>query len=215
MSKRLFSVFVLAAIVAGGIFAQEAAAPKKGLFSAGAYADFMALSGTTEVGGGTTKNATTGGGFGVFLDAAYAELGLGLDFANNKDPDQSSDKGTDLTYFSLSLLGKYPISLGEKLVFFPTVGFDANIFMGGKNVASGTEIKTADLTGDYEGMYDAFLIDFGVGADYALSNALYLRGSFVYGLKLNSKFDQKTIDDYSAKVFNGGITIKVAVGYKF
>jgi hypothetical protein len=207
MAKKWFSVLVLAAIVAGGAFA----APELKL-SAGANADFMALFGSTEMGGSTSKTNTIGGGFAVFFDATYAEIGLGMDFANQKDPDDSGD-GTDMTYFSISLLGKYPIALSEKLALFPLLGFDWNIFMGGKHGDS--DIKPSDLEGDMEGMYDAFLIDLGVGVDFALTDALYLRGSFLYGFKLNSKIEQKYVDDADAKVFTSGPTLKVGVGYKF
>jgi opacity protein-like surface antigen len=183
--------------------------------SAGVNADFMALFRSTEIDGQTSKYNRTGGGFGVFFDATYAEIGLGLDFANGKDPDVSDNKGFDATFFSISLLGKYPIALSEKLAFFPLLGFDWNIFTNGENKNTNVETKRDDLPDDYKDLNDLFLINLGVGADYALNDKLYVRGSFLYGFKLNSKQQQEYVDDYDAKYFTSGPTLKIGVGYKF
>jgi hypothetical protein len=215
MAKKMFSVLVLAAIVAGGVFAQDAGVPKKKIaLSAGANVDFMALFRSTEIDGQTSKYNRTGGGFGVFFDATYAEIGLGLDFANGKDPDVSGIKGVDSTYFSISLLGKYPIALNEKLTLFPLLGFDWNVFTRGENKDTQVEIKRDDLADDYKDTYDLFLINFGVGADYALNNKAYVRGSFLYGFKLHSKSEEKSIADTDAKISTSGPTLKIGVGYK-
>jgi opacity protein-like surface antigen len=140
-----------------------------------------------------------------------------MDFANAKDPDDSDDDGADLTYFSVSLLGKYPIALGEKLTLFPLLGFDWNIFLSGKMGDSDiNRDDLADMIGDdYKDTLDAFLIDLGLGVDFALTDALYLRASFLYGFKLNSKMEQEYVDDYDAKIFTSGPTLKIGVGYKF
>jgi opacity protein-like surface antigen len=207
MAKRFVSLLVLAAIVAGGVFAQEAAAPKKktGL-SAGVYGDFMVLSGSQEENGNSIKNDTVGGGFGAFFDAKYVELDLGLDFA--KFDEHTGDSKFDLTYFSISLLGKYPIALDQKVTLFPLLGFDWNIFIEGKG--DDETLKRSDLPSDYKDYFDAFLIDLGVGADFALTPQLYLRTSALWGFKLKSKWE-KELD----KAFTSGPTFKVGVGYKF
>jgi opacity protein-like surface antigen len=170
-----------------------------------------------EAGSHESKTNTIGGGFGLFFDAAYAEIGVGIDFARFRNPDNSAAKGSDMAYFSISLLGKYPIALSEKLTLFPLLGFDWNIFLSGKS--GDTDVNRDDLADmigdDYVDSYDAFLIDLGVGADFALTDALYLRASFLYGFKLNSKMEQEYVDDMDAKVFTSGPTLKVGVGYKF
>jgi opacity protein-like surface antigen len=210
MAKKWFSILVLAAIVVGGAFAL----PEFRL-SAGGNGDFMALFGSTKVGDYKSKTHTIGGGFAAFFDVTYAEIGLGMDFANQKDPDDDDDEGTNLTYFSISLLGKYPIALGEKVTLFPLLGFDWNIFTGGKEKNHDEKIKRNDLPDDYKSMYDAFLIDLGIGADFALTDALYLRGSFLYGFKLNSKYERDVADEFDAKIFTSGPTLKIGIGYKF
>jgi opacity protein-like surface antigen len=209
MAKKLISVAVLVAIVTAGAFA----APEFKL-SAGAYGDFMLLSSIMSGGGFTQTTTTTAGGFGAFFDATYAELGFGMDFGNSKS-DVSGDKGTDSTYLSISLLGKYPFAITDKIALFPMVGFDWNVFLSGTEKNFDTEIKRADLPSGYEDDYDSFLIDLGIGADFALTDALYLRASALYGIKLNSKWEQEMIDDFDVTIFSSGPTLKVGVGYKF
>jgi opacity protein-like surface antigen len=183
--------------------------------SAGVNGDFMALFRSMEIDGQTYKYNRTGGGFGVFFDATYAEIGLGMDFTNGKNPDVSGSKGFDATYFSISLLGKYPIALSEKLTLFPLLGFDWNIFTAGENKNTHVKTKRDDLADDYKDSNDLFLINLGAGADFALNDKLYVRGSFLYGFKLNSKSEQETVDDYNAKIFTSGPALKAGVGYKF
>jgi hypothetical protein len=60
--------------------------------------------------------------------------------------------------------------------------------------------------------------------DYALTDALYLRGSLLYGIRLASKFE-KDLDDLMKAAAGGidchdpkqghGLTVKAAIGYKF
>jgi hypothetical protein len=123
------------------------------------------------------KYSTTGGGFGVFFDATYLEIGLGLDFATAKkgkseetyggetitiDPPDSS---MGINYFSFSLLGKYPIALGSKATLSPMVGFDWNIATSIQSTdkgVKGTKYKRSDfatvLGDDYKNTYDGFFL---------------------------------------------------------
>jgi hypothetical protein len=203
------------------------------------------------------KSSTIGGGFGAFFDATYVEIGLGLDFATakqgktevtvNGEPydDLSTDApdgSTSLTYFSFSLLGKYPIALGSKITLSPMVGFDWNILTSGKYEKDGGSVKfkRKDLPileglgeenpDDYKSMYDAFLINVGLGADFALSQKLYLRLSAMYGFKTKTKVEKDTITALKdgtdprlpsgvkadeVTIFTGGPTVKLGIGYKF
>jgi opacity protein-like surface antigen len=199
---------------------------------------------------GKQKNSTIGGGFGAFIDATYDELGFGIDFATNKEGKSEMtvdgdtittdppDYSTGISYFSFSLLGKYPIALGSKITLSPMVGFDWNIAMSTQHTDAdgekGDKIKRADFVdkifggeSDYKTSFDVFLINVGAGADFALTEKLYLRLSAMYGFKIKSKsekdwitsmkdgeneFDTK-MDD--ASVFTGGPTVKLGVGYKF
>jgi opacity protein-like surface antigen len=177
------------------------------------------------------------GGFGVFFDATYAEIGLGFDFAKSSPNTKTTINGqaetgntnTDpmykISYFSFSLLGKYPFALGSKVKLSPMVGFDWNIAtsvtMQSNN--GNEKVKRSDFLDDYKNMYDAFVINVGVGADFALSQKLYLRASLMYGFKPKNKYEKDQIEADKATHpgaeskpgLTGGPTIKVGVGYKF
>jgi hypothetical protein len=72
----------------------------------------------------------------------------------------------------------------------------------------GTKVDDA---GDY---FNALSLLLGVGLDYNITSALYLRGELGFGLTFNSKTedDMKDIIDSN---FKGKIPIKLAVGYRF
>jgi uncharacterized protein YcnI len=130
-----------------------------------------------------------------------------------------------INYFSFSLLGKYPISLGSKLTLSPMVGFDWNIATSYQLKYNGTvvgnKVKRSDVPDDDKNKYDGFLINIGAGADFALTQKLYLRLSAMYGFKTKSKAEKDWITDMKdegaekASVFTGGPTIKLGVGFKF
>ena len=218
MAKK-FLVLVLAFVGAGGVFAAEGG---KFNVSAGVLGNFTGLFGSMKlelpapIGDKEEKYSIIGGGASAFLDLTYAELGLGLNLVNQKS-DSDGDDGTDFTWFSISLLGKYPFVLNDKMSVFPLVGFNWNIFLSGKNKNYDKEIKRDDLSDDYKDSFDAFILDLGGGADFALTEKLYLRASALFGIKFNSKEEQDFIDnsDGKGKIFTAGPTIKVGIGYKF
>jgi len=61
-----------------------------------------------------------------------------------------------------------------------------------------------------------FWIKFGVGADFNLSDRMYLRPSFLYGINFGSKDDRDMKkDDSEASSFHHGLNIRVAIGFRF
>ncbi len=60
-------------------------------------------------------------------------------------------------YFSLGLLGKYPIDLGG-FTLFPVLGFEYNMLLGGEMEAEGAA-ETLERSPDY----DMFILQLGVG----------------------------------------------------
>jgi opacity protein-like surface antigen len=167
------------------------------------------------------KNSTTsllGGGFLAFFDATYAELDVGMNFITQKQED--ADEGYTVTSLTIGLLGKYPIALGEKLTLAPMVGFDYDMWLSYKATDGDDDpYKRADDDDDAADM-DSFWIKVGAGADFALTDAIYLRGTLLWGFKLNNKSEKDSIDFYDKNtvdlsIFTHGPTIKLAVGYKF
>jgi hypothetical protein len=205
--KSLLLVLALAVLAAGGLSAQGIA------LSAGAYGDFFVLGKTIDFDGTKDNSVTAGGGFGLFFDATYAEIGFGLDFGKNTD----NGEDFEMTFMTISLLGKYPIVLSDKITLFPLLGFDWKIFLAGK--MGPFEIERADVKdmGGEETDNDAFSIDVGLGADFSLTEKLYLRADALLGFTLPTKSESELISDSDGKVkiFTLGPTIKVGLGYKF
>ena len=200
---------MLAVLAAGGVCAQGVT------LSAGAYGDIFAL-GSIKTYDGTKDNAlTVSRGLGLFFDAAFVEAGLGLDFGQRSD----NDIKTDMTFFTVSLLAKYPIVWSARVTLFPLLGVDWKIFLAGKTSVGDAahEISRADvgaLHGD-ESAYDAFSIDAGLGADFTLTEKLYLRVNMLLGFKLPGKAEQEEIRDRGGEFFACGPSIKVGLGLKF
>ena len=87
-----------------------------------------------------TPDPAAGGGFHAFFDATYAEVKLGFLFLGQKEDGVTNSS----SYFSIGVLGKYPIELGG-FTLFPMLGFEYNIFTSAK--AEGETLKRADLSG--------------------------------------------------------------------
>jgi len=170
-----------------------------------------------------------GGGFGMFFDATYAEVGLGFTFAGGSptvDIERSSGgdtsytangKNYSATFLNIGVLLKLPLSVGEKAKFYPAVGFDYLACIAGKPeydfLGSGGDIGES---GDYSQSW----LKFGVGYDQDLSDNLFFRFQTLYGVG----FESKGVDNVNESngFFNKdgdpdmshGLTIKLGLGFK-
>jgi hypothetical protein len=172
-----------------------------------------------------------GGGF-VFFDANYAELSVGF-FAgggemeakiesNIPDVPVGSSKGdTSITALTIGLLGKYPIALNQNLKVFPLLGIDYLAVLSLKD-EDGDEYTNADGK-ESPGDFSALWFKFGVGADVALTQKVYLRIEALYGIRLANKFENDLKDELDAEgqdyfttktLLGHGLTIKLAAGFK-
>ena len=158
-----------------------------------------------------TKDLTAGGGIYGFFDATYVEAGAALIFNSVSQtvaipdlPDISPSMRGDETYtylftqLNLSLMLKYPFSLGDKWKIFPMLGMDGQIALGDydKNMKKDFQ-KVANMgypmpnIGEF---WNSLWIKFGVGADYTLIGNLFIRGELLYGFKFNSKYEDDMAD---------------------
>jgi len=208
MDKKFILVPVMAALLAGGVFAQS-------LFSAGGGISLTPSFGELKPESGDSQKFS-GFDFGIhgFFDATYVEVSLGLLFGNNYKWDEGDDKGYDTTTLNLGLIGKYPISISDSFVLFPFAGIDYNINLAAKNADSGDEIKDE---GDHKkaDQFDALSILLGIGFDFSLTDTIYLRAKAAYGIVLNTKDEQEFADDFDVTVIKGKIPITLAVGFRF
>ncbi|MDR0382756.1 MAG: porin family protein [Spirochaetaceae bacterium] len=205
--KKFTTMLLCMAVCGATLYAQE-----KSMFSVGGGVALEPFFGTTkyEGGGDSVKTSGFGGGLNVFFDAKYAEVNLGLLFATQKDKVGSGDSGppTNSTNLTLGILGKYPFALSDQLSLFPFVGIDYLI-----NLAASYDGNKIDDSKKRADAFNALSLVFGVGADYDLTSALYLRGEIGFGITFNTKAE-RDIDDEIDSNFKGKIPIKIAVGYR-
>ncbi|GHV94225.1 hypothetical protein AGMMS50293_05450 [Spirochaetia bacterium] len=181
-----------------------------------------------------TKDLTVGGGIYGFFDATFAEAGIALVWNRvsqtvaipNLPGVSSSMHGSEthdylFTQLNLSLLFKYPFTLGEKWTLFPLLGIDGQIALGDYDEQMRKDFKKVKSYGydmpNLGEFWNSLWIRAGVGADFAMTNNLYLRGETLYGMKLNSAYETK-MADYWAEDIKGvanGINVRLGVGYKF
>jgi hypothetical protein len=207
MAKRIFLALLLVTLAAGGAFAQVQ-------LSAGAGGNFAVSFDSFKYDGEDAGSGrTVGGGAFAFFDATYVEADVGLLFGGqkSKEPDGDWEDGLSVTYLTLAVYGKYPIDLGG-FTLFPMLGVQMNLGLGASFDGEAVEFDDPSK-GDY---LNLFWIKAGVGADFSLSEKLYLRPSLLYGINFGSKVtrDAKSGDDkYSS--FHHGLDVRVALGFKF
>jgi opacity protein-like surface antigen len=222
--KKILAFLLVFGLCGAALFAQGFS------LSAGAGGMFDALFSSTKMGDADpSKTNLVGGGLYAFFDATYAEVDLDLLFSSQSNPDAKDSGSMALTYFGFSVLGKYPIALNEQVSLFPLLGIDYQAFLSGqmkdkdgKDIEGIDPINSADKMGDNTAgeTFSLFSIAVGVGADFSLTEQLYLRGEFLWNFKLDSAPEadarKKMKDanvDYSS--FTSGPRIKLAVGFKF
>ena len=210
-------MLVIAALVAGGAFAQIQMSAGAGFVSNGGRLG-KATYDKAPADETYTMSDSAVGGF-LFFDATYAELSVGIlsgkttnvtrDFkATYKDKD-----GKDVTYTSaseeqfsttgldISLLGRYPVQVG-KMTVSPLLGVGYTIVLGIKDNAGNDpwekDDKKGNFQGDYAkfkgkaGDYSTFRIQLGAGADFDITDQIYFRVQGLGFYRLPTK-GQKTL----------------------
>ncbi|MCL2230224.1 MAG: hypothetical protein FWC01_03955 [Treponema sp.] len=149
----------------------------------------------------------SGGGFHAFFDVNYAELSVGLfsgslDIQLNTSSSSNSLRKIDLEGLIFGLLGKYPIDL-EFMTFFPTVGIEYLL------ITKGTYGNTTYTDAD---KFSHLWIKFGVGADFSVTERIYVRGTVLYGIRLESELESDNRGS-ADPLLGHGLQIKIAVGF--
>jgi opacity protein-like surface antigen len=217
MAKKVLLVLVLASVLAGGVWAQDAAeSGSPGIVGwlqslplstgGGLRMDMSNLSSISSDGAAYTYQDADyfGVGFFGFIDAKYAVLKLGMSFGNYtvKYQEGSSTPSTNaipLGYFDFDLLAKWTFGpvLGGKLLWYPMagIGYMACLY--------------ADKDGYEPADMGRFMFEVGIGADYAITPKLGVRADFFLGFGGASKIE-KDLTEIGALVFK----IDLAVSYK-
>jgi len=178
----------------------------------------------SQVEDGLKNTSLNRGGFWFYVDLTYVEFNLGGKFYNITLKQLGPDYKETQNYFNIGLMGKYPISLNDKISLFPLIGFDWQIFTKVK-MSEGIyseELARSDLSflNIDKSYFDRFVINFGLGADFFVWQGMYVRTILNYGINLHTKMQRDMIDQindlgYDVSVLNHGPSIKLAIGYRF
>jgi len=153
--------------------------------------------------------------FGAFFDATYVQVGVGYaSSVGNMNVKaeyggQSASQELDMQYGMLyfSLLGKYPFAVAEKITVFPLAGIEYLSLLSAKS--NGTDVPS-DMIKEME--MDDFYLVLGGGADFMVTDKIYVRPSVTYGINLTGKdVFNEGLSKFSWSKLNAG----VAVGYSF
>ncbi|MDR1863439.1 MAG: hypothetical protein LBQ67_05905 [Treponema sp.] len=172
-----------------------------------------------------------GGGY-LFFDATYVELLLGFFGGSGKfkytheqtgQATQSAEYDVSLASINIGLLGKYPFALTSKLTLFPLLGIDYQITVSAK-------LDSSEGDDPAPGDFSALWFKAGGGVDYTITSNLYVRLEALYGIWLENKAEKDgknelrqstnlpVTPDYDVtarNLFGHGLTVKLAVGYRF
>ena len=188
-------------------------------------------------------------GGSVFFDFTYGTFSVGYlggisRFRENMRLDSSSSEGStefaDTTgkgsegALSISLLGKYPFKIKEKLTLFPIFGIDYQIaLIQMRETESGLSYNRADgrfmEDRDKDGKayplsaWNYFRINVGTGLDFAFAEKVFLRSELLFGFRLPTAYEMGALDviENLMNIQNpklGGLTgnpaLKISVGYR-
>jgi hypothetical protein len=220
---KLIAVLIIVAMATGQVFSEESTVKpqnKKNRFSfsiggGGIFTmDFTNHDGVDAVTGASLfsqwDHTLTGGGINMFFDATYAEANVGLLFGENNYDDQNESHSEGAV--RIGLLGKYPFPLGSKWVVFPLLGVDGVIAFMAKRNADDVYENNSDLSD----ALNQFWFKFGVGTDYYVTDTIFLRGEFLYGQRLYTAREQKSLDAHDElSILGHGLDVKLLLGYRF
>jgi len=204
MQKKVVLVLLMAALVAGGVFADGLSAGGGLLFD---------LSGNNGVKSGDAYAGIRNTSFGAygFFDATYVEIDVSFArgsltmVAEGGGASASADAGS-VMQLGLGIMGKYPIELGS-VVLFPLFGINYNMVLSWS-----VDGESYDKPGDLSQLG----ILGGVGADFGLTDSLYIRAEGLFQLRLANKLMKDMASEGSASTTLGmGPRIQVGIGYKF
>ncbi|MDR1216481.1 MAG: porin family protein [Treponema sp.] len=163
----------------------------------------------------------TRGGVSAFLDTQYIEANLGFNFFTISYSESGVKYEETDNSFNLGLKLKYPFRITETVIIFPLIGFDYSILTEAKikasNGLSGYAEREDIVPSD---AFDRFYLNLGIGADFFVSQNVYIRGEFNYTFLFNTEMQKDTIVQiesmgYNLSIFQNGPVLKAAVGYRF
>jgi hypothetical protein len=149
---------------------------------------------------------TTPFGFSTYFDATYGVAAIGFRANGNTKYEWTritgpitindfSEDGNRSGFLSLSLLGRYPFTLGP-VTLFPLLGieYDLNLYYKDEN---GANLK-AGFDAQQKADLNQFWFKFGVGSDISVYKGLYVRPLVLFGFKLLNSAEKTDLQDAQA-----------------
>jgi len=211
MYKKVVLALLMAALLAGGVFAEESSTGGSWMSAgAGGFFDFSGNNGIKDGGNYLGAQIVSLGAF-LFFDLTYAEIDISYAYGRVKGVVNGYDIGPSsvasrLWQLGFSFLGKYPFEVGD-FTIFPLLGFDYNLIL--------SRIK-AGVADPEPRKWNQFGILAGGGADFDLTDNLYLRGEGLFNLRFPSAYWKEAADGLNASTTMGmGFRMKLGVGYRF
>jgi hypothetical protein len=219
--KKIIMVLVLLGLIAGAAFAQTIVIDLGALNLSTGGGGFF----SSDFGGGykidnatSTKTPYMGGGGFMFMDIKYAEFSMGILGAGGTSTTNTSPKSEwDYSFAAMDMgfYGKYPFAISNKLSLFPLLGVKVRIVLGIDTEEKGEqyEPRTEDLT--------TFWLECGGGLDVSLTEKIFLRGEFLYGVRLPNELENDSVDANSGSgidadpLLGHGLSVKIGAGFKF
>ncbi|MDR0456747.1 MAG: DUF4097 domain-containing protein [Treponema sp.] len=244
MAKKGLFVLVIAALAAGGAFAQVPFTFSAGVggffggdFGGGLDIDYTVLQlNSTKT---TIDTPYFGGGGYAFLDAKYVEVVLGIykgsgklrmkqEAKNNSSLSIQQESDISIINFNIGLFMKYPFRI-NKISIYPIIGMDYHFALSVKD-EDGDEYKNLAAGTEDPSEFNALWFNFGGGADYLFTEKMYLRFEALYSIRGKTLFE-KDLNDYFMYVVSEvpvpgggiitalprighGLTARLAIGFK-
>jgi len=158
----------------------------------------------------------------AFAESKYFLALLGLNFFDISFANRDFEKlmeflvggpfSMSLTEFSAAVYVKYPISLGQ-VTIFPLIGIDSKRAFRYTETFDGITETYSGVTAEFSSLW----LKGGVGIDIDLTEKLFLRPVFLYGIGTNTNFFndiQHEVSDMSKRAKNSGYDISLAVGFR-
>jgi hypothetical protein len=132
------------------------------------------------------------GGF-LFFDASYVEASAGVFFGKMSQETKliTHKEYISLTSVNIGVLGKYPIELGS-FVLYPLLGVEYDVNIVAKD-EDGAPVKDKhDKANALQ--FNALWFKGGIGADFSITDSIYIRGQALYGARLVNQYEKDIID---------------------
>jgi len=185
------------------------------------------------------------GGF-LFFDMTYAVLSVSYHAGNNKYSESvkypsgdflTDDKGIGKEQsIAISVIGKYPFSINNKLQVFPMLGLEYHFALVQKRQPENDLMynrQDGELKADRDkndnpyplSAWNSIWLNVGVGLDYYFTKSVFLRSEFIFGFRMPTKYEMGALQVVKQEPTNilkpsmsgltGTPTLKISIGYRF